>query len=75
MTYQVGAAKIDITEFVYNKGMMGYAVPFHVVKGVKTPISARAFVIACGKSGKKVAIVNAEICFYTIAVKDAVIKI
>ena len=72
--YQVGIAKKDITAFVYNKGMMGYAVPHHIVKDVKTPLSARAFVILDKTNNKKVAIVNSEICFYTIALKDAVVK-
>ena len=72
--YQVGVAKRDITAFVYNKGMMGYAVPHHIVKDVKTPLSARAFVILDKSNGKKVVIVNSEICFYTIALKDAVVK-
>lgn len=72
--FQVGVAKEDITAFVYNKGMMGYAVPTHVVKDVETPISVRAFVVRDKKSGRKVALVNTEICFYTIALKDAVVK-
>lgn len=72
--YKVGCAKQDITTFAYNKGMMGYAIHFHVAKGVKTPLYARAFVIEDEQTGKKVVIVNAEICFYSIAVKDAVAK-
>ncbi len=74
LPYLIGCAKADITAFVYNKAMMGYAVPFHVVKGVETPISARAFVIKDKQTGSKVCIVNSEICFYTIALKDAVVK-
>lgn len=74
MNYQVGIAKTDITAVVYNKGMMGYAVPHHIVKDVKTPLSARAFVILDKTNHKKVVIVNSEICFYTIALKDAVVK-
>ncbi|HRI28008.1 MAG TPA: neutral/alkaline non-lysosomal ceramidase N-terminal domain-containing protein [Chitinophagales bacterium] len=72
--YQVGVAKEDITAFVYGKGMMGYAVPTHIVTDVETPIHVRAFVIRHKNTGKTVALVNAEICFYTIAVKDAVVK-
>ncbi len=72
--FEVGVAKEDITAFVYGKGMMGYAVPTHIVKDVETPISVRAFVIRDIHSGKKVALVNTEICFYSIAVKDAVVK-
>ncbi|QQS31226.1 MAG: neutral/alkaline non-lysosomal ceramidase N-terminal domain-containing protein [Sphingobacteriales bacterium] len=73
--FEVGVAKEDITAFVYGKGMMGYAVPTHIVKDVETPISVRAFVIQDKQSGKKVALVNTEICFYTIAVKAEVIRV
>lgn len=72
--YQVGVAKEDITVFVYGKGMMGYAVPTHVAQEVETPLYVRAFVVHDKNSGKKVALVNAEICFYTIALKAAVIQ-
>jgi len=72
--YTIGCAKIEMTTFIYGKGMMGYAVPWHVVKDVKTPIFARAFVITSTDTNKKVAIVNSEICFYTIALKHAVVQ-
>lgn len=72
--YQVGCSKVDITNFVYNKGMMGYAMFFNVVKDVKTPIHVRAFVIKDAATGKKVCLVNAEICFYSIAIKHEVVK-
>ncbi len=74
-SFRIGSAKVDITNsFVYNKGMMGYAVPFHVVKGVETPLYVRAFAIEDIATGNLVVLVNAEICFYSIAIKDAVIK-
>ncbi len=72
--YKVGCVKVDITNYVYDKGMMGYSVHFHVVKGVATPLHVRAFVIKDEASGKKVVMVNSEICFYTIAMKNAVVK-
>ncbi len=72
--YQVGCSKVDITSYVYNKAMMGYAVPFHVVKGVETPIYVRAIAIKHPKSNTNFIMVNAEICFYSIALQDAIIK-
>ncbi len=72
--YKVGCSKVDITGYVYNKAMMGYAVPFHVVKGVETPIYVRAIVIQDIKTNTKMVMVNAEICFYSIALQDAIIK-
>lgn len=72
--YKTGCAKTDITVFIYGKGMMGYGAYHNVAKGIETPVSARAFVISHEPSGRKVALVNAEICFYTLALKDAVVR-
>lgn len=72
--YQVGCGKADVTAFKKNIGMMGYGMPFNTVKGIETSLSARAFVIIDKKSKAKVCIVNSELCFYTIALKDAILK-
>lgn len=74
MSYLAAAAKIDITPLVYNIGMMGYGMHFNRVYDIETPLYARAFIVQHEKSRKKVALVNAEICFCTIAIKDAVVK-
>lgn len=72
--YEVGVAKADITAFKLGVGMMGYGMYYNIVKGVETDLFARAVVIRDTTTGKKVALVNAEICFITIAVKRGVMK-
>jgi neutral ceramidase len=74
MEYLSGTAKKDITAFVKNVGMMGYGMWFNKVHGVETPIYARAFVIEHIATKKRIAYVNAEIAFITIAIKKEVIK-
>ncbi|MBI1287338.1 MAG: hypothetical protein GC178_07130 [Flavobacteriales bacterium] len=72
--YEVGVAKADITAFKLGVGMMGYGMYYNIVKGVETDLFARAMVIRDTTTGKKVALVNAEICFITIAIKRGVMK-
>ena len=74
MSYKVGVAKTDITAFVKGVGMMGYGMWFNKVQSIETPLQARAFVIQHEASGKKVAYVNAEIAFITIAIKKEVVQ-
>jgi neutral ceramidase len=72
--YHIGVAKTDITAFKLGVGMLGYGMYFNIVKGVDTDLFARAVVIKDLSTGRKVAMVNAEICFITIAVKKGVMK-
>jgi neutral ceramidase len=72
MDYLVGSAKTDITYFKEGLGMLGYGRPFHRMKGVETPIHARAIVVEHG--GRKIAFVNAEIGFCTIYLKYGIIQ-
>lgn len=72
--FQIGCGKADITAFIYGKGMMGYGMHHNIVKGVETPLSVRAFVLYDKRNERKICFVNAEICFYTIALKDAIVK-
>ncbi|MFM1876186.1 MAG: hypothetical protein RL266_1923 [Bacteroidota bacterium] len=72
--YEVGVGKADITTFKLGVGMMGYGMYFNIVKGVETDLFARAVVIRDTTTGKKVALVNAEICFITIAIRRGVMK-
>lgn len=74
MEYQIGCGKADITAFVFGKGMMGYGMHHNVTKSVETPLYARAFVLQCQHTQQKVALVVAEICFYTIALKHAIVS-
>jgi neutral ceramidase len=72
--YEVGVAKADITAFKLGVGMMGYGMYFNIVKGVETDLFARAVVFRDSSTGKKMALVNAEICFITVAIKRGVMK-
>jgi neutral ceramidase len=72
--YEIGVGKADITAFKLGVGMMGYGMYFNVVKGVETDLFARAAVFHDTTTGKKVALVNAEICFITIAIRRGVMK-
>ncbi|MBL4586807.1 MAG: neutral/alkaline non-lysosomal ceramidase N-terminal domain-containing protein [Flavobacteriales bacterium] len=72
--YEVGVAKEDITTFKLGVGMLGYGMFHNIVKGVATDLFARAVVINDTATGKKVVLVNAEICFITVAIRRGVIK-
>lgn len=72
--YRIGCAKTDITILPYGKGMMGYGMHENVVRGIETPISVRAFVIEHIATRRRVVLVNAEICFYTLGLKHEVVK-
>lgn len=70
--FKVGVGKADVTGFVYGIGMMGYGMSFNIVKDIETNLYARAYVISNGTN--KVCWVNSEICFYTIALKNAIVN-
>lgn len=72
--YEVGVGKADITAFKLGVGMMGYGMYYNIVKGVETDLFSRAVVIRDTTTGKKVVLVNVEICFITIAIKRGVWK-
>ena len=71
---EAGTGKADITAFVKGVGMMGYGMFTQKAKEVETPLSSRAIVIYQPDTRKKIAFVNAEMCFITIAIKHAVIE-
>ncbi len=72
--YEIGTGVKDITAFKKGIGMMGYGMHYNTVEEIETPLSARAFVIKDSASQKKIAFVNAEMCFITISIKSGVIK-
>lgn len=72
--YEIGVGKADITAFKLGVGMMGYGMYFNIVKGLETDLFARAAVIRDTSTGKKVVLVNAEICFITMAIRRGVMK-
>ncbi|MEM7106040.1 MAG: neutral/alkaline non-lysosomal ceramidase N-terminal domain-containing protein [Bacteroidota bacterium] len=69
--YKVGSAIRDITILLDGCGMLGYGMFHNVTKSIETPIYARAFVIEQGS--QKIAFVNAEVCFITMGLKDAIV--
>lgn len=72
--FELGTGIYDITAFKKGIGMMGYGMHFNTVEDIETSLSARAFVIKDSSSQKKIAFVNAEICFITISIKRGVVK-
>lgn len=72
--YLVGTGRGDITAFVKGVGMLGYGVHYNTMEAIETPLSARAFVFADSKSGRKFCYVNCELAFITIAIKKGVLK-
>ncbi len=72
--YLAGTGRGDITAFVKGVGMLGYGIHYNTMESVETPLTARAFVLADSKSGKKICYVNCELCFITLALKKGVLK-
>lgn len=74
--FRVGVAKADITPMnVRGVGMMGWGRFDNRVGGdIESHLFARAFAITEPKSGFKLTIVVAEICFISIAVRQAVLE-
>lgn len=54
--------------------MLGYGVHYNTMEAIETPLTARAFVFADSKSGRKFCYVNCELAFITIAIKKGVLK-
>src|SRR3990172_2397567 len=72
--FEAGTGKADITAFKKGVGMMGYGQYAQKVDAIESNLFARAFVFRDTDTGKKVAFVNAEICFITVSIKSGVIK-
>jgi neutral ceramidase len=70
--HRAGAARVALDCVVESIGMMGYGRCGNVVKGVATPLYARAIVIQDIETGDRVALVNAEICYFSVGLADAV---
>lgn len=70
---RVGIGKALMTPSVTKVGMMGYGMLNNYVDGVETDIWARAFVFD-NEHDRRIAWVNAEICFCTLALKAYVLK-
>ncbi len=70
---EIGAARIDITAYEPGLGMMGWGFPDNRAEGVAKPLHARAFVLRDPATDTRQAIVVAELCFVTQAVRMAVL--
>jgi neutral ceramidase len=69
--YKIGVSKVEMTYAKEGIGMLGYGMYAQKIEGVETPQYARAFVVE--QDNKKLAFVNADICFSTNYLKDQVI--
>lgn len=70
---KIGCAKTDLTVFEPGSCMLGWAFRDNTAEGVAMPLSARAFVLEDPVDGGRVALVVAEICFITQALRLAVL--
>ena len=70
---EAGVAKKDITYFEDGLGMFGYGMDFHVMKGLKTHLYARAFVFKNSVS-EKIVFVNVDLMSVSTAVRKGVLK-
>ena len=69
----VGVGSADVTGDPWNVGMMGYGMRFQRTTGLHLRQRARAFVIADGSTGDRVAYVVADIGMFFRNVKEAVL--
>jgi neutral ceramidase len=72
--YLVGTGIADITGEAAEVGMMGYGAPDQKTSGIHQRQRARAFVFADRASGKRVAVVNADVQGVFQSVQQAVVK-
>lgn len=70
--YKIGCGKADITAFKRGVGMLGYALPTHIMLDVETPLYARAYIFDDKET--KVALVVCELAFITPALKKGVLE-
>jgi neutral ceramidase len=70
--FHVGAARVDLGTPQHDIGMMGWGMLHNVVRGVATPLHARAFVVRDGTD--TLALVCVELAFISTAVKQAVCR-
>ena len=72
MNWKTGAAKADMTPKTMGISMLGYGNPNNVVKGIHTPLTARAFYLQSGDS--KLLMINLELCFITDILRKTIIE-
>lgn len=72
--FEAGTASSIITADYKGVGMLGYGLTNQNIEGKATDLYARAYVLYHPSTGRKIAFVNAELCFITISVKRGVVK-
>ncbi|MGK5092687.1 neutral/alkaline non-lysosomal ceramidase N-terminal domain-containing protein [Deltaproteobacteria bacterium TL4] len=72
--YLIGSGIHDITGPVKGVGMMGYAMPEQLAKGLHTRLWARAFIVVHPDSNKRVVFVNTDLWAITHLVKVTVVE-
>lgn len=72
--YKVGTAKVEITAFKKDIGMMGYGMTWNTVHDIETPLFARAFFFHHLPSAKNIVLVIAEMAFVTASIRQGVLK-
>ncbi|MCH2042980.1 MAG: neutral/alkaline non-lysosomal ceramidase N-terminal domain-containing protein [Saprospiraceae bacterium] len=71
--YKIGTAKVDITYFKENAGLLGYIVPHNIAKGVASPIYARSLVLEDTEENI-IALVVVELAFCTSKLRQEILK-
>jgi neutral ceramidase len=72
--YLVGAGMYDVTGPAADLGLMGYAKPDQIAKGIHLRLWARAFVVTSVCDDESVALVTADLQSVSIAVREAVLE-
>lgn len=72
--YKVGTAKVEVTAFKKDVGMMGYGMTWNTVHDVETPLYSRAFFFQHQPSGRNAVVVVTEMAFVTQSVRQGVLK-
>ncbi len=72
--FSLGAGVYDVTGPAAELGMMGYAMLDQKTAGIHQRLRARAFVVASGCTGKRVAFVSADLLSISQAVKQGVVE-
>ena len=71
--YHVGCGRAEITAFVPDIGMMGYALPTHRISGIGAPLHSRALAIQY-KSESPLVLVCCDLWGITPALRDGVLQ-
>eukprot|EP00128_Syssomonas_multiformis_P011758 Colp12_sorted_trinity150504_noHs@10555 len=71
--YEIGVGIHDVTGPAADINLMGYAMPYQIVKGIHLRLRSRAYIFAEPNNGKRVVFVSADICMVSQLVKMQVV--